>query len=734
MSELTTADTNDSAQIPKPIGAAGANAAGATDAAGSAPKIFIIPSLKQLLGRADIGFAFAIMAILTVMILPLPTYLMDFALAISITFSILIMMNALFISKPLEFSVFPTVLLIATLLRLALNLASTRLILANGHEGPAAAGKVIEAFGAFVMQGNFIIGIIVFSILVLVNFVVITKGSGRIAEVAARFSLDAMPGKQMAIDADLSSGIIDEKEAKQKRIDLEAESAFFGSMDGASKFVKGDAIAGLIITFINVLGGIIVGVVQNDMSMGDAAEAYTLLTIGDGLVSQIPSLIVSVSAGLLVSKAGVTGSADKALIQQLSAYPKGLGVVSSMMIGMAFLPGIPMIPFFIMGGLAGYGAYSATKKHKLAQLKRQAAVMAEELTTTKDAEDEPIASALKMDELRLEIGINLLPLIKHRDSEDEDDRLTQQIKALRRQLATDMGFIMPSVRILDNVRLDGNAYSIRIKEVEAGTGTIFIDQLMVMEPTGAPIELPGTHTTEPTFGIPATWVAESLRDEANMRGYTVVDPATVLATHITETIKNNMADLLSYGEVKGLLQELPENHQKLLEDISPSLISVSGIQRVLQTLLTERVSIRDLPTILEAIAEIIGVSQNPAVISEHVRTRLARQICAVNSDVDGNLAFITLSPVWEQNFADSIVGQGDDRQLAMAPSQLQDFITLVRDQFEQAAAAGDNPVLLTSPSVRPYVRSIIDRFRNQTFVMSQNEIHPQAKLKTVGQI
>lgn len=729
MSEISAIDpsTANSDQIPTPVG-------DAAPTASAAPKIMVFPSFKAILGRADIGFAVAIMAILTIMILPLPAYLMDFTLAISITFSILIMMNALFISKPLEFSVFPTVLLIATLLRLALNLASTRLILSHGHEGPAAAGKVIEAFGAFVMQGNFIIGIIVFGILVLVNFIVITKGSGRIAEVAARFSLDAMPGKQMAIDADLSAGMLSEDEAKQKRKDLEAESAFFGSMDGASKFVKGDAIAGLIITFINVLGGIIVGVVQNDMSMADAAETYTLLTIGDGLVSQIPSLIVSVSAGLLVSKAGVEGSADKALISQMGAYPKALGVASAMMFGMAMLPGIPMIPFFIMGGAAGYAAYAGTKKGKLSDLNRKAKVLAEEITDMAAEAEEPIATALKMDELRLEIGINLLPLIQHKDSDQEEDRLTQQIKALRRQLATDMGFIMPSVRILDNVRLEGNEYNIRIKEVEAGSGTIYIDQLMVMEPTGAPIDLPGTHTTEPTFGIPASWIAESLRDEANMRGYTVVDPATVLATHLTETIKNNMADLLSYGEVRGLLQEMPDSHQKLLEDISPSLISTSGIQRVLQTLLTERISIRDLPTILEAIAEIVGVSQNPATIAEHVRTRLARQICAANSGMDGNLAFITLSPEWEQNFADSIVGQGDDRQLAMAPSQLQDFITIVRDQFEQAAALGENPVLLTSPAVRPFVRSIIDRFRNQTFVMSQNEIHPQAKLKTVGQI
>lgn len=468
--------------------------------------------------RPDLGLAIGVIIILVVLIMPMPALMLDFMLAISITFSVLVLMTALFIHKPLEFSSFPTILLIATMLRLSLNLASTRLILTNGHEGTNAAGKVIEAFGHFVMQGNFIIGIIVFSILVIVNFIVITKGSGRIAEVAARFTLDAMPGKQMAIDADLSAGLIDEKEARRRRKELEDESSFFGSMDGASKFVRGDAIAGILITFINIVGGIIIGTMQMDMSAGDAAEAYTLLTVGDGLVTQIPALIVSTAAGLLVSKAGVDGAADKALGKQLSGYPKALGMSSFVMIIMSFLPGIPVLPFWLLAFGAGGFAYLAAKKQNEQAARDAAELEAEEMEDV-DAE-EPISTALKMDELRLELGYGLLPLI----NSGQGDQLTDQIKALRRQLASDMGFVMPSVRILDNMRLESNHYTIKVKEVDAGEGELIVDQFMVMDPAGNQIDLPGTHTIEPTFGLPATWVNESLRDEATFKGYTVVEP------------------------------------------------------------------------------------------------------------------------------------------------------------------------------------------------------------------
>ena len=684
--------------------------------------------LRSLLNRPDLGLAFGVMIILVVLILPMPAPLLDFLLAISITFAVLVLMTALFIHQPLEFSSFPTILLIATMMRLSLNLASTRLILSEGHEGTHAAGRVIEAFGNFVMQGNYVIGIIVFAILVLVNFIVITKGSGRIAEVAARFTLDAMPGKQMAIDADLSAGLIDETQARDRRRRLEDESSFYGAMDGASKFVRGDAIAGLLITFINIIGGIVIGMAQKGLSMGDAATTYTLLTIGDGLVSQIPALVVSTAAGLLVSKAGVDGAADKALFGQLSGYPKALGMSAFVMFVMAILPGVPIVPFMLLSGIAGGLAWNSIKSHEATAT---AAAQAEVQAAAADIPaEEPISTALHLDELRLELGYGLLPLI----NEGDGDQLTDQIKALRRQLAGDMGFVMPSVRILDNMQLDATSYVVKVKEVEAGKGEVFVGQHMVMDPQGQQVDLPGAHTTEPTFGLPATWVDASLREEAAFKGYTVVDPATVISTHLTEILKSNMAELLSYAEVQKLLDDLPSEHQKLIDDIIPAQISVTGVQRILQSLLSERISIRDLATILEGIAEATSFTSETTQLTEHVRGRLSRQICASNAGPEGYVALVAMSPQWEQKFAESLVGQGEERQLAMAPSDLQDFITTVRDRFEEAALMGETPVLLTSPGIRPYVRSIIERFRPQTVIMSQGEIHPQAKLKTVGQV
>ena len=440
--------------------------------AGSILTALSFPSKEELLSflkRGDIGLALGVMAILVVLIMPLPAILLDLCLAISIIFSVLVLMTALFIKGPLEFSSFPTVLLIATMLRLALNMASTRLILANGHSGTDAAGHVIEAFGQFVMRGNFIIGLIVFGILVIVNFIVITKGSGRIAEVAARFTLDAMPGKQMAIDADLSSGLIDEEEAKKRRKELEDESSFYGAMDGASKFVRGDAIAGLLITFINVIGGIIIGTMQQDMSFGDAGHTYTLLTIGDGLVSQIPALIVSTAAGLLVSKAGVRGAADKALADQLSGYPKALGMSAFIMIVLSFLPGMPALPFLAMAGLAAYMAYRANHTQKQKAAEQQLKEAKEQAAASAPPAEEPISTALKMDDLRIELGYGLLSLI---EGGEGADRLTEQIKALRRSVAAELGFVIPSVRLLDNMQIDGNSYRVMLKEVEIGVGQV----------------------------------------------------------------------------------------------------------------------------------------------------------------------------------------------------------------------------------------------------------------------
>ncbi len=698
---------------------------------------FRLPTLadiNRLLRSSDIGLAIGVMGIIVVLILPLPPFLLDALLAVSIVFSVLILMTALFIQAPLEFSSFPTVLLIAAMLRLALNLATTRLILANGHNGPDAAGHVIAAFGSFVMRGNFIIGIVVFAILLIVNFIVITKGSGRIAEVAARFNLDAMPGKQMAIDADLSAGLIDEATARERRKTLEGESAFFGNMDGASKFVRGDAIAGLLITFINIIAGMIIGILQEGLTFQEAGNNYTLLTVGDGLVSQIPALIVSTAAGMLVAKAGVTGSADKALVKQFTTYPKALGMSAAVIGVLAFLPGMPFLPFIALAGGVGYLAYRSTGKRaaELAQAATAAITGGKSPAAAKAEQEAPISDSLKIDELKLELGYGLLSLVK--EDETGTDRLTEQIKALRRQLATELGFVMPAVRILDNMQLEPNDYTVKIKEVDAGKGRIFASQLMVMDPMGKEITLPGYHTTEPTFGLPATWIEPALRDEAELKGYSIIDPSTVISTHLTEVLKANVADLLSFANVQSLLNGLTKEQQKLLEDIIPSQITVSGIQRVLQALLQERISIRDLPTILEGIAEIAGGGRSTQMVAEHVRSRLARQICASNLGPDGNLPLLTLSPQWERDFAEAMVGDGPERHLAMAPSRLQQFIMAVQHGFENAAQMGELPVLITSPGIRPHVRAIIERFRPQTVVMSQNEVHPRVRLRTIGAV
>ncbi|MBT4218815.1 MAG: flagellar biosynthesis protein FlhA [Rhodospirillaceae bacterium] len=680
--------------------------------------------------RADIALALGVVCILVVLILPMPKWLLDIALAFSITFSVLILMTTLFITKSLEFNAFPTVILLATMIRLSLNLASTRLILSDGHTGPDAAGKVIEAFGGFVMGGNFVIGIIVFAILVIVNFVVITKGSGRIAEVSARFTLDAMPGKQMAIDADLSTGLIDEADARARRKELEDESTFFGAMDGASKFVRGDAVAGLMITFINVIGGMIIGVAQNDLTFAQAAETYTRLTVGDGLVSQIPALIVSTAAGLMVTKAGIGGTADKALFSQLGGRPRAMGVSSFLLISLALLPGIPAVPFVILGTITGFISLYVGISQKKTQDEALEKAEEEALEPSK-AEEEPIGSALKIDFLRLELGYGLLSLINNpRDGQ----RLTDQIKALRRQMASDIGFVMPSVRIQDNMQLPANTYVVRVKEIEAGNGDLRPNMLLVMDPRGEEIPLPGEKPTEPTFGLPAMWIDETNREEALFRGYTVVDPATVITTHITEVIKDNMAELLSYAETQKLMDELDKEHQKLIGDMIPAQISLGGVQRVLQNLLAERVSVRDLPTILEGISEACGQTRNITMITEHVRARLARQISSINTNEAGFIPLVTLSPEWEQAFAESLVGTGEDRQLSMPPSRLQDFIQALRNGFERQAMMGETPVLLTSPPIRPFVRSIVERFRPMTTVMSQNEVYSKANIKTVGQV
>jgi flagellar biosynthesis protein FlhA len=678
----------------------------------------------------DLALALGVGAIIAMLILPMPAWLLDMGLALSITASVLILMTALFIEKPLQLSSFPTILLITTMLRLGLNLASTRLILGHGHEGHEAAGGVIAAFGEFLMGGETVIGLTIFAILIVINFVVITKGAGRIAEVAARFSLDAMPGKQMAIDADLNAGMITEEQARERRAEIEAESGFYGAMDGASKFVKGDAVAGLLITGINIVVGLIVGAVIHGVPFGEAFTTYTILTVGDGLVSQIPALIVSTAAGLLVSKGGVVGKTGAALGEQLGRYPKAFGIAGALMVALALMPGLPFLPFALLGGLCGWLAWSMSRKaetasaaarmEEAAALQRQNAAQAEE----------PIARTLQMDALRIELGYALLPLINDASAEP---RLDDQVRALRRQLAIDYGFVLPAVRILDNLALQPNEYVVFVKETEIARGELRIGKLLVINAGGGETGLSGEATQEPVFKLPALWIERELRQEAGFRGLTVVDCGTVVTTHLTEIVKDNIADLLSYAETQKLLDEVHKESAKLIADIVPSRISISGVQRILQNLLGEGVSIRDLPTILEGVAEASAITANLTQVTEHVRARLARQISAQHT-LNGTIPIVALGLVWDEAFSEAIIGQGDDRHLAMAPSQLQAFIAAVRETYDRLAAQGEIPCLLTSPSLRPFVRSIIERVRPATIVLSQNEIHPRARLRSLGAI
>ena len=688
-----------------------------------------IATLMQRIGaNRDMALAVGVVAIIGMLILPMPGWMLDMGLALSITLSVMILMTALFIEKPLQLSAFPTILLIATMLRLGLNLASTRLILAHGHEGPDAAGGVIAAFGDLLIGGDTIIGLTIFAILIVINFVVITKGAGRIAEVAARFSLDSMPGKQMAIDADLNAGTIDETQARERRGEVEAESGFYGAMDGASKFVKGDAVAALLITAINVLVGLVIGVGVHGVPFGEAFHSYTLLTVGDGLVSQIPALIVSIAAGLLVSKGGVAGKTGAALGDQLGRFPKAFGMVAFLMGSLALLPGLPFVPFAIFAGLSGWAAWSLSRKAEAVQrLRQQAEASAEAEAATVE---EPISRTLAIDAVRIEIGYGLLPII---NDAQREPRLDDQVRALRRQMAADYGFVLPAVRIIDNMALKPNEYAVYIKETEAARGDIRLDRLLVINPGGGALSLPGEATREPVFDLPALWIDRELRDEAGLRGLTVVDCGTIITTHLTELVKDNIADLLSYTETQKLLNEVHAESKSLVADIVPSRISISGVQRILQNLLSEGISIRDVPTILEGIAEAAPLTSNLTQMTEHVRSRLARQISAQQSR-DGAIPIVTLSGAWDAAFAESIVGQGDDRQLVMAPSSLQAFLTAIRETLDRLAGDGEIPCLLTTPAIRPFVRSIIERVRPATVVLSQNEIHARARIRALGTI
>jgi flagellar biosynthesis protein FlhA len=688
----------------------------------------VLSLFKDYKRHLDILFAIGVLAIVGILIFPIPSWLMDVLLCISITVSVLILMTVLFVEKALDFNSFPSVLLVVTMLRLSLNISSTRLILSNGHTGTSAAGHVIEAFGVFVMQSSVVIGGIVFGILTIINFVVITKGSGRIAEVAARFSLDAMPGKQMAIDADLSAGLIDEETAKQRRKELEAESAFFGSMDGANKFVRGDAIAGLIIIFINLIAGIIIGVVQKGLTFDSAVQTYTLLTIGDGLVAQIPALIVSTAAGLLVTKSAVKGSAEKAILDQLGNFPHALGVTSGLLIAMAMMPMIPAIPFLATGTVAGLLAYTLNKtKTKTAAEGGKDKGGAPAPVKT---QEELLNEILQIDILRLELGYELLPLIHYQ----KGHKITDQVKALRKQVAKDLGFVIPPVRIQDNLQLEPKEYVLKVKDIECARGKVEPNKFLVMDSKGGNLEIAGEDTKEPAFGLAAKWIEEGFKESANFKGYTVVDPPTVIITHLTEIIKDNITELLSASETQKLIDGLSSEHKKLVSDMIPASLTLTGFQRVLQGLLNEGISIRDLPTIVEAMSEVASTTGHVMQLIENVRARLTKQICNMYESATGYVPILVLSPKWEQIFAESLVGNGDEKQLSLAPSQLEEFVKIIGEEYEKQLHKGETPVLLTSAILRPYIRSIVERFKSVLPVISQNEVHPKAKIKTLGVI
>ncbi len=681
--------------------------------------------VPQVLRRGEILFSLALVGILIVLILPLHRSILDFSLAISLAFSVTVLMTVLFLEKPLDFSVFPTVLLVSTMLRLSLNVASTRLILSDGYQGTTAAGDVIQAFGSFIMGGNFFIGLIVFAILVVINFVVITKGSGRIAEVVARFSLDALPGKQMSVDADLSSGAIDQVEAKVRRAHIQEEINFYGAMDGAAKFVRGDAIAGIFITAINLFGGIIVGVFQQGMTFYRASQTYALLTVGDGLVSQVPALIISVAAGMLISKTSSKGTADQAFKGQLSAYPVALGMSAVLIAIFAALPGMPFFPFLLMAGVAGGIAMRLGKK--------EARPAAETLTSPTEAsepeEEKKPEEMLSMDELKLELGVGLVPLIKN----PED--LVKRIRRVRENLARDFGVIVPTVRIVDNLSLETYGYQFKVKEVKAAAGKIFPDKVIALDPDGSLEKIPGDPGKEPVLGIPGIWIHESEMKQAKEKGYVVADAKALLMTHVTEIIKKHLADLFSFSLQQQSIDSLRKPYQKMYGDMVPMQISAASVGRILKNLLKEQVSIRDLGTIIEAISESLSYTKEPDAIGERVRMSLARQIASPFLK-DGQIWALSLGSAWSQEFQQALSGDEGKRTFTMAPSRMKMFFEELNQAYDkpEARVAGMVPPLLVAATLRPYVRSLSEKTRPDIAVLSDAEATAHYRVHIVGEV
>ena len=679
--------------------------------------------LSFLTKNSDIYMSIGIISVLVIMIIPIPTWLLDILLSCNITFSVVLILISIYIVEALEISIFPSLLLFTTLFRLAINISSTRLILLNGEQGTAAAGQVIKAFGTFVVGGNYVVGVVVFSILVIINLIVITKGSGRIAEVAARFTLDAMPGKQMSIDADLNNGIIDEQEAKIKRVKLEKESDFYGSMDGASKFVRGDATAGIIITFINIIGGLIIGVMQKDMSIVEAAETYTLLTVGDGLVSQIPALMISTAAGIIVSRAASDGHMGSQFTSQLIVHPRAFGTASVVLLFFAFVPGLPTIPFLGLAIIAGFISYSVSQSKKM-------------LSEAEDEEEqkkpiegpENVEALLAVDDLEIEVGYGLIGLV----DKNQGGELLDRIRSIRRQFALDMGVVVPPIHIRDNLQLPPNSYSFIVRGIEVSRGEIMVDHALAMESGLVEGTIEGIKTREPAFGLPAKWISDDKKERAQMLGYTVVDPSTVLATHISELLKTHVNEIFGRQEVQSLLDKVSEKNPKLVEELVPNLLSLGVVQKVLQNLLKEKVSIRNMVTILETLADFAPATKNIDLLTEYVRQSLSRYITKQYVSEDGTLYLLTLDPKIEDLLTNAIQHAERESFLSLDPGIAQKIIKNIEMKIKKFTETQSHPIVLCSPPVRIHLKRLVERFITNLAILSHSDIDTKTKIKSLG--
>lgn len=683
--------------------------------------------------QGDIMLGVGVVVILFVMLVPLPTFFLDIMLCVSISVSLLILMTTMFMTSPLEFTIFPSLLLVTTLLRLALNVASTRLILLNGDMGVEAAGEVIRSFGEFVVGGSYVVGGVIFMILFILNKVVITSGTTRIAEVAARFTLDAMPGKQMAIEADLNAGLIGEEEATERRNALRKEADFYGAMDGACKFVSGDVNAGMLITLVNLIGGIIIGVVQKDMDWNTALTTYSLLTIGDGLVSTIPSIVVSTGTGLLVSRAASEAKMGEEFLAQLTFNSRALKLVSCVLVVFALVPGLPEVPFLILAGLVYIAARVTARNEEDAQEAEGGAKgkgKSKGKSPTADTPEE-VQALLPLDTLELEVGYGLIPLV----DEEQSGNLLSRIRSIRRQFALDMGVVIPSLHLRDNLQLKPGQYALLIKGNQVATAEILVDHFLAMDPGNVNTQIRGIETREPAFNLPALWIPDSQREEAMMAGYTVVDPATVIATHLTEVFKRHLAEFLDRQAVQGLLDTVGKTAPKAVEDLVPGTLPLGTVQKVLQTLVRENVSIRDMLTIVETLGDYGGGVKNPDVLAEYVRERLSRSIVRSYLDSQGTLPVLTLTGQTERMLQEAI-RQADNGTtfLALNPATAQRLIQHINAAVENAVNTDGQPVVLTSPPVRPHLAQLVTRFLPAVPVISQAEIPPDIRLQSVGTV